>query len=45
MWNLEYDIYTNELVDKAEIGLQTHRRQTYGYQRGKWAGDKQGVWD
>ena len=42
MWNLEYDIYTNELVDKAEIDLQT---QSYGYQRGKWAGDKQGIWD
>ena len=25
MWNLEYDIYTNELVDKAEIGLQTQK--------------------
>ena len=30
MWNLKYD--TNEFIDKIK---QTHRKQTYGYQRGK----------
>ena len=33
MWNLKYD--TNELIYKTEI--YRHRKQTYGYQRGKMA--------
>ena len=34
MWNLKYD--TNELIYKTET--HRHRKQTYGYQRGKMAG-------
>ena len=34
MWNLKYD--TNELIYKTET--QRHRKQTYGYQRGKGMG-------
>ena len=32
MWNLEYDIYTNELVDKAErlIGIEDRLTVTKG---------------
>ena len=32
MWNLKYD--TNELIYKIETGSR-HRKQTYGYERGK----------
>ena len=43
MWNLKYD--TNELIYKIETD-SGHRKQTYGYQRGKGVGkDKSGVWD
>ena len=41
-WNLKYD--TNELIYKIEIDPR-HRKQTYGYQRGKQGMDKLGVWD
>ena len=41
MWNLEYDIYTNELVDKAEIGLQTQKTDLW-LPKGR---DELGVWD
>ena len=34
MWNLKYD--TNELIYKTET--YRHRKQTYGYQRGKEGG-------
>ena len=34
MWNLK--TYTNELIYKAET--HRHRKQTYGYQRGKGRG-------
>ena len=26
MWNLEYDIYTNELIEKTGIDLQTQKK-------------------
>ena len=43
MWNLKY--VTNELIYKTETDFR-HRKQTYGYQRGKEVGrDKLGVWD
>ena len=36
---------TNELIYKTETDFR-HRKQTYGYQRGKEVGrDKLGVWD
>ena len=36
---------TNELIYKAEQ-THRHRKQSYGYQRGKGAGrDKLGTWD
>ena len=39
-WNLKYD--TNELIYKTET--YRHKKQTYGYQRGKGDGrDKLGV--
>ena len=38
MWNLKYD--TNGLIYKTET--HRHRKQTYGYQRGK-RGNKLGV--
>ena len=41
MWNVKYN--TNELIYKTEID-HGHRKQTYGYQRGK-EGCKLGVWD
>ena len=40
MWNIEYD--TNELIYKQKQ-THRHRKQTYGYQRGKRR-DKLGVW-
>ena len=33
MWNLKYE--TNELITKQKQ-THGHRKQTYGYQRGKW---------
>ena len=39
MWNLKYD--TNELIYETH----RHRKQTYGYQRGKGGRGKLGVWD
>ena len=43
MWNLKYD--ANELIYKKKQ-THRHRRQTYGYQRGKgWERDTLGVWD
>ena len=39
MQNLKYD--TNELIQKTEK-IHRRKKQTYGYQRGKWRG---GVWD
>ena len=43
MWNLKYD--TNELIYETET--HRHRKQIYGYQRGKGGGgrDKLGGWD
>ena len=41
MWNLKYD--TNELIYKTQT--YRHRKQTYGYQRGKGGRVKLGVWD
>ena len=43
VWNLKYD--ANELIYKTEI--DRHRKQTYGYQRGKGGGGKikLGGWD
>ena len=35
MWNLKYD--TNELIYKTAI--DSHRKQTYAYQRGKRVGE------
>ena len=37
----------NELIYKTETDSQTHRhrKQTYGYQRGRGGRDKLGVWD
>ena len=32
-WNLKYDIYIFEPIYKTQI--DSHREQTYGYQRGK----------
>ena len=34
----------NKLIYKTEIDLQT-KRQTYGYQKGKWVRDKLGGWN
>ena len=46
MWNLKKKNDTNELIYKRETDSQTHRRQTYGYQRGKVGRtDKLGIWD
>ena len=43
IWNLKNDM--NELIYKAPTDSQTrHRKQTYGYQRGKRGRDKLGVW-
>ena len=36
MWNLKYD--TNEFIYKTETD-PVHRKQTYGYQRGKGVGN------
>ena len=42
MWNLKYD--TNELIYETET--HRHRKQTYGYQRGKGGGEGiNQVWD
>ena len=43
MWNLKNN--TNELIYKTHV--DSRRKQTYGYQRGKRGGgrDKLGVWD
>ena len=49
MWNLKYD--TNELIYKTFLQnlftkqAHRHRKQIYGYQKGKKVGDKLGVWD
>ena len=46
MWNLKTKKNTNELISKTERELR-HRKQIYGYQRGKGGGDrvKLGGWD
>ena len=43
MWNPKYD--TNELFLQNGKRPNRHRKQTYGYQRGKWGRDKIRVWD
>ena len=47
MWNL--NIYTHSRMNLLSKKKETprHRKQTYGYQRGKWGEgrDKLGVWD
>ena len=43
MWNLKKMIQMNLL--KKQKQTHRHRKQTYGYQRGKWGKDKLGVRD
>ena len=43
MWNLKIMIQMN-LLTKQKQTLR-HRKQIYGYQRGRWGRNKLGVWD
>ena len=43
MWNLKIMIQMN-LFTKQKQTLRL-RKQTYGYQRGRWVRNKLGVWD
>ena len=43
MWNLKKKM-THELIYKTEI-ISNHRKQTYGYQRGKEGRDKLRIWE
>ena len=43
MWNLKKKIQMNLLTKQKET--HRHRKQTYGYQKGKGERYKLGVWD
>ena len=46
-WNNDITNDTNVLIYKKKKKKQTHRhrKQTDGYQWGKWGSDKLGIWD
>ena len=43
LWNLKKMIQMNLFTKQKQT--YRHRKQAYGYQRGKWGRDKLGVWD
>ena len=46
MWNqkmIQVNLFTKQITKQKET--HRHRKQTYGYQRGKGGRDKLGIWD